>query len=109
MMLAATHNLKTFDYTADQSASDTSASKFPLWPLCTDGIMDKRSLSYDNAKNNVLFNPLQSCRLKLYSKWDVTRCFDEMQKRKNGSRQSHFVFIGDSRIRLYFYKFLEVI
>lgn len=84
----------------------------PSVPLCSKGILNKRSFVYNNNNSMDGYWAMKrpDCRLHRYSQPDAIKCLDALVHERNQqvSKALHFAFVGDSRIRIQFYDLLKV-
>lgn len=83
-----------------------------IMPLCTEGILDKRSFNYGRLGFWAMV-PKDRCLLHLYTRSETFRCLDDIfPDLTNGSirqgKRIHLAFVGDSRIRQIFFYLQKV-
>ena len=77
--------------------------------------LDRNTFTYNNSAAQWTTATDQTnhhCQLHLYSLSDVVTCINSMNtihRAVSLRHQSHFVFIGDSRVRQQFFNFIKVI
>lgn len=83
-------------------------------PLCTDGLLDRRTFNGyldDGNQNFTPLRPKRPCRLHQYQPRDVVTCLDytNLHRKPSADRLVRFVFVGDSRARQQFFNLLKVL
>jgi len=107
--------MKTYKiYNVSYSVGDKT-----ILPLCTQGILDKRSYKYSFDSVSVAMEPVQDppCKLKYYNMYETVKCFDNLlnyglkESKQKTDRSTGYIllaFVGDSRVRQLYYESFKV-
>ena len=75
-------------------------------------MLNRRWFSYDQhyRQSYWMMNPnLRQCQLKRFGQSELVSCIDFLRNKSLATDRIHFAFVGDSRIRQYYYNFIKFV